>query len=129
MKDYSALPATMDDSEIASLVLELIEGAHQDPTVDDVDVAQGLIELVDRQALNYRPFSEEVAERIQGWVESVWAEKDLNLIDALCTVIASVQNDRGYKLLEASSRSSNPEVQALAAETLRDMRPPAQPHG
>jgi hypothetical protein len=126
MRDYSMLPVTMESTEIEALADELLDLADSTAPPPTTDVAEALIQLIERQADNYAPFSDRIAARIQHWVSRVWSDADPDLDDALCTVLASVPTPEGRELLANATRSPNSRVRELAAETLADMERGAQ---
>lgn len=120
MRDHGKLPATMESPDIEALVDELMDLADLRAAAD-ADVAEGLIQLMERQAYNHVPLPDGIAGRIQDWVGRVWSDDDPDLDDALCTVMANARTAEGRQLLENAARSPNPRVRDLAAETLRDV--------
>lgn len=121
MRDYLILPETLESAEIETLADELLDQADSADPPPAADVAEALIQLIERQANNNAPFSEQIAARIQRWVGSTWSDDDPDLDDALCTVVVNVPTPEGRDLLANATHSPNPQVRELATETLADM--------
>lgn len=120
-KDYSMLPETMESAEIEALTKELLDQPEADSSISNADVAEALIQLILRQAYNYAPFSDQVAHRVQRWVEKVWSDEDPDLDDALSMILINIPTEEGKRFLEKATRSKNKKVRQLAEETLHEM--------
>ena len=121
LDDFSALPVTMDQADIESIVDQLLTTAESDSTVSPAEVTEGLIQLIDRQNYNYAPFTDPITQRIEAWAESAWTDDDPSLDDALCIIFATLQAPGARDFLRQQLSSPNLEVRTLAEETIADI--------
>jgi len=106
VRDHGKLPATMESPDIEALVDELMDLADLRAAAD-ADVAEGLIQLMERQAYNHVPLPDGIAGRIQDWVGRVWSDDDPDLDDALCN--GDGQREDGGGPAAPGERGSIPE--------------------
>jgi hypothetical protein len=55
IKDYSSLPLYMESTDIARAIDEILDIAAEEDTIPSVDVANALLEMVERQIDSYKP--------------------------------------------------------------------------
>lgn len=126
LKDYSNLPDFMDSSNIVNLIEEILDTASVEPNLETIDVAEALLEMIDRQSNNYgEKLDEKVVYRMQRWVADSWSLSPPELINVLSIIIINLENEShfpdGYQMLTSALCADNPEVQAIAKEALAEM--------
>lgn len=120
MKDYSDLPEYMTLKEIESEIVILLSQVKAGDAAT-LQAANGLVELVYRQSNTRQQFNHSTKQLIEDWVVRAWTEKDLQLADALCTVIANLDTPNLRRLVESAVKSKNKAISKMASETLKDM--------
>jgi hypothetical protein len=122
MKDYSLLPVFMASTDIARVIDEILDIAAEDGTISSVDVANALLEMIERQINNYKPLEARLVKRIEQWMLVNWTVKSPEFIDVMCTIILIINTDEGIRLLKEAQFAENSEVRAFAEETLAEYR-------
>jgi len=121
IKDYSLLPDFMESTDIARAIDEILDIAAEERTISSVDVANALLEMVERQSNNYEPLEARLVKRIEQWMLVNWTVKLPEFIDVMCTLIVNINTVEGIRLLKEAQFAENSEVRALAEETLAEM--------
>jgi hypothetical protein len=121
MKDYTALPVFMEAEEIAEAFQEILDAARTDPEAPALEIAEALVEVIDRHAELYRPLDAELSAQIVAWIKNHWPTDDIELADALSTVIVNLSVPDRAELLRRGLESRNPEVRELVEDALTEV--------
>jgi hypothetical protein len=111
----------MNEADVAQAVDEILSEARQSPAPPVLEVAEALVAMIARQSSNLRPFSADVAAKIESWALSVWSPTSAPLADALATLIVNTESGPGRRLLEQSRSSADPEIRRIVEEALAEM--------
>ena len=122
IKDYSSLPYYMESTDIARAIDEILDIAAEDGTISSVDVANALLEMVERLINIYKPLEGRLVKRIEQWMLVNWTVKSPEFIDVMCTLILIINTDEGIRLLKEAQFAENSEVRAFVEETLAEYR-------
>ena len=121
MKDYSSLPHYMESTDIARAIDEILDIAAEEGAISSVDVANALLEMVERLINIYKPLEDCLVKRIEQWMLVNWTVKSPEFIDVMCTLIVNIDTDEGIRLLKEAQFAENSEVRALVEETLAEI--------
>ena len=108
-EEVSRLPMLMSEPAMMSLL-----GADTPPA----DVAEAILELLDRQAIHYRPIAESAVQCIEAWFEKNWQVSDVRLVDAASTILPTL--GIGRSLLRQAVEAGIPETRLLAEGALAE---------
>jgi len=122
IKDYSSLPHYMESTDIARAIDEILDIAAEDGTISSVDVANALLEMVERLINIYKPLEGRLVKRIEQWMFGNWTVKSPEFIDVMSTIILNINTDEGIRLLKEAQFAENSEVRAFAEEALAEYR-------
>jgi|SRR4028118_45925 hypothetical protein len=121
MKDYSSLPRYMEYTDIARAIDEILDIAAEEDTIPSVDVANALLEMVERQIDSYKPLEARLVKRIEQWMLVNWTVESPEFIDVMGTLIVNIDTVEGIRLLKEAQFAENSEVRAFAEEALAEL--------
>ena len=111
----------MESTDIARAIDEILDIAAEEGAISSVDVANALLEMVERLINIYKPLEDCLVKRIEQWMLVNWTVKSPEFIDVMCTLIVNIDTDEGIRLLKEAQFAENSEVRALVEETLAEI--------
>ena len=123
-KDYfSDVPEHLSIDEIRKEISDLVDGVGECARMSTAQVADALLEMIERQSNHYVPLDDDTRRRIQTWVTKQWSEGlPADLLDALATTMVNLGLAEGKSLLEAALGSSRPDMQKVARDALSEFQ-------
>jgi hypothetical protein len=126
LQEVRRLPTLASEEQLVAAIRLLISGSNGDgaATPQLVDIAETLVDLVDRQSAWYAPFRDaNVYREIEEWVVRTWNPSILALFDAHASLIINScfsRSSRGMELLQEALSAPDSRVREIAADTLAE---------
>jgi len=111
----------MEYTDIARAIDEILDIAAEEDTIPSVDVANALLEMVERQIDSYKPLEARLVKRIEQWMLVNWTVESPEFIDVMGTLIVNIDTVEGIRLLKEAQFAENSEVRAFAEEALAEL--------
>lgn len=87
MKDYSSLPDGMEPEALAKEFEELLSEAARTGSPSDLEIAEALCELADRQWHTYRTLRDDLRASVATWLRDHWDVGSTTFVEhAICTI-------------------------------------------
>jgi hypothetical protein len=87
MKDYSSLPDGMEPEAVAQEFEDLLAEAARHGSPSDLEIADALCELADRQWHTYRKLRDDLRASVAGWLRDHWNFASAAFVEhAICTI-------------------------------------------
>jgi hypothetical protein len=87
MKDYSSLPDGMEPEAVAQEFEDLLAEAARSRSPSDLEIADALCELADRQWHTYRKLRDDLRATVAVWLRDHWNGASTAFVEhAICTI-------------------------------------------
>src|SRR5215467_10251778 len=98
---YSELPMLLSKEDIAAYVVSILDADAADATRDTQQTADQLMEMVTRQTeiISHGPFDAATTHLIDQWLDRVWSDHPLRLLDTLTSLAVFTAGPCGQERL------------------------------